>query len=303
MVCRLLVSSSVINLRASSVADRRTPMVPSTSGGFQNHSRRAARGCAVAIDELDLALEQLLGELARVGDGGAAGDDRGVAAVEPAQPQQAAQHVGEVRAEQPAVGVQLVDDDVAQVLEEADPAGVVRQDAAVQHVGVGDHDVAVGAHRPAQAGRGVAVVGGGAQALGEVDGDVLEPGELVLGQRLGGEQPQRARVGVVQPGVEDRDCERQRLAAGRRRHHDHVATPERVLHRLRLVDVGTVDAALGERGDQPRVELRRPLRVLGATSAGISSSWTIRPSTVALARSRARASATGSRTVATVAEV
>ena len=44
MVCRLAVSSAVISRRASSVAERRTPMAPSTSGGFQNQSRRAARG-------------------------------------------------------------------------------------------------------------------------------------------------------------------------------------------------------------------------------------------------------------------
>ena len=32
--------------------------------------------------------------------------------------------------------------DIAQVLEQLDPLGMVRQDAGVQHVGVGDDDMA-----------------------------------------------------------------------------------------------------------------------------------------------------------------
>jgi hypothetical protein len=55
---------------------------------------------------------------------------------------EAADHVGEVRAEDTAVGVELVDDDVAQVGEEARPARVVREDARVEHVGVGDEHAA-----------------------------------------------------------------------------------------------------------------------------------------------------------------
>jgi regulator of RNase E activity RraA len=50
-----------------------------------------------------------------------------------------------MRAEHAAIGVHLVDDDVAQVLEQRGPLGVVRQDALVEHVGVGHHHVAAGA--------------------------------------------------------------------------------------------------------------------------------------------------------------
>ena len=62
-------------------------------------------------------------------------------------------------AEDAAVAVQLVDHDVAQVLEEPDPLGVVRQDAGVEHVRVGDDDVAGLADAAAHGGRRVAVVG------------------------------------------------------------------------------------------------------------------------------------------------
>ena len=56
---------------------------------------------------------------------------------------QASQQVGDVGAEDAAQHVQLVDHDVAQAHEEGGPARVVRQDAVVQHLGVGEHDVGV----------------------------------------------------------------------------------------------------------------------------------------------------------------
>ena len=143
--------------------------------------------CSVAVDAVHGALEQSLGELGRIADRRRAGDDRGLAAVEAAQPEEPPQHVGEVRAEDAAVGVELVDDDVAQILEEPHPAGVVRQHTRMQHLGVGDDDVPGVAHRLAYSGWGVAVVRRRAQARRQVAGDVVKRGELILGQRLGGE--------------------------------------------------------------------------------------------------------------------
>ena len=54
----------------------------------------------------------------------------GLRAVVLAQPQQPAEDVGDVAAEDAAVGVRLVDDDVAQLLEQLEPLGVMRQDRA-----------------------------------------------------------------------------------------------------------------------------------------------------------------------------
>ena len=115
----------------------------------------------------------------------------GADAVERADALQPAHHVGDVRAEHAAVGVHLVDDHVAQVLEELRPLGVVRQDRLVQHVGIADHDVAVQADRLARIARRVAIEGEGAHA--EVAGAVefQQFRHLVLRQRLGREQVQR----------------------------------------------------------------------------------------------------------------
>jgi hypothetical protein len=67
-------------------------------------------------------------QLLRVADRGRAQTICGLRAVVLAQPQQPAEHVGHMRAEDAAVGVRLVDDDVAQLLEQLEPLGVMGKD-------------------------------------------------------------------------------------------------------------------------------------------------------------------------------
>ena len=97
--------------------------------------------------------------------------------------QQPAQHGGHVRAEQPAVGVALVDDDVAQPAQERRPHLVAGQQRMVQQVGVGQHDGGVSPGPRALVGRGVAVVRGGPHAG---DRELAQRPPLVVGQGLGG---------------------------------------------------------------------------------------------------------------------
>ena len=94
------------------------------------------------IDDADRAADERRGELARVPDGRRAAHDDRVAAVVGADPEQSPEHVRDVPAEHAAIGVQLVDDDVAQLLEQQEPLGVVGQDRRAQHVRVGRHDLA-----------------------------------------------------------------------------------------------------------------------------------------------------------------
>ena len=78
------------------------------------------------------------------------------------EPQEATQHEGDVGPQDPAVGVALVDDDVAQAPQEAAPTLMARQQGEVEEVGVGQDDVGVGAY-PVALGQGsVAVAGAGA---------------------------------------------------------------------------------------------------------------------------------------------
>jgi hypothetical protein len=108
--------------------------------------------------------DQSLGQFPGVRDGRGTQHEHRIRAVEPADATQPPDHVGDVGTEHTAVGMHLVDDHEAQVLEELRPLGVMRQHALVQHVRVRDHDVAPGAHRPAGIARSVAVEGEGADA-------------------------------------------------------------------------------------------------------------------------------------------
>ena len=101
-----------------------------------------AGGRAVVVDHRHGPAGESLGERLRVADRGRAEHDLRLAAVVLAQPQQPADHVGDVAAEDAAVRVRLVDDDVAQLLEELEPLGVMGQDRAVEHVRVGDNHLA-----------------------------------------------------------------------------------------------------------------------------------------------------------------
>ena len=98
-------------------------------------------------------------------------------------------------AENAAVGVQLVEHDVAQVFKEAHPAGVVRQDAGVEHVGVREDHVAALANGFARVAGRVAVVGEDAEAIIEARGEIVQFGKLILRESLGWEQIERARIG------------------------------------------------------------------------------------------------------------
>ena len=90
----------------------------------------------------------------------------GLAAVVGADPEQPAQHVGDVAAEDAAVRVQLVDDDDLELLEQLEPLRVVGQDRRVEHVRVRDHDLAGGPDRRADRRGRVAVVGRGRGSTG-----------------------------------------------------------------------------------------------------------------------------------------
>ena len=117
---------------------RGAPLRSTSSNG--SPTSRSASSCGLAI----VADEQM---------------NVGIRPVVPADAPQPAQDVGQMAAEHAAIRVQLVDDDVAQVLEQLGPARMVRQDARVQHVGIAQHDVRARADRAPRVLRRVAVVG------------------------------------------------------------------------------------------------------------------------------------------------
>ena len=167
-----------------------------------DHPRTRRR--SAPVDHGDRPADQPLGVLPRVPDRRGAADELRGAPVELADPQQPADHVGEVRAEHAPVVMEFVEDDVPEVLEEAEPLRVMRKDRRVQHVRVRDHDVAGRADRPPGIGGRVAVVRGGPHIHAERADQPVELVYLIARQRLGREQVQRPRVVLFEDGVENR---------------------------------------------------------------------------------------------------
>ena len=161
------------------------------------------------------------------------------------------------------MAVQLVDDDVAQVLEELHPFGVVGQDPLVEHVGVGHDHVGAGADGLAGVGRRISVVGERADVGPQRLHDGVQLGELVLGQGLGREKIESARVRLAKDRVEDGQVVAERLARRGRGHHHRVAAGAGGVVGRALMRVEAGEAARGEHLAQPRVQAFRELGELG----------------------------------------
>ena len=157
----------------------------------------AGRG-AVVVDQVKRLLGERFGQFLGVRDRRRAGDELGLGAVELADPAQPPKDVRQVGAEDAAIGVELVDDDVrkrlqhlvradvAQAFEEPRPLRVMRQDSGVQHVRVGEDDVGAAADLAAGVAGCVAVIGKGANIRPHRLDGLMEILELILAERLGG---------------------------------------------------------------------------------------------------------------------
>ncbi len=203
--------------------------------------RRPALG-----DLLDRLADEAARQLARVRDRRRRHDELRRRAIVPADPAQPSQHVGQMRAEDAAIGVQLVDHDVAQVLEERRPLRVVRKDPGVEHVGVRQDEVRARAHRAPRVLRRVAVVGEHPH-LGQLPGERLQLGQLILGERLRRKEVEDARVRLMHERLERRQVVAERLARRGRRDDDDVLPLRDQIPRARLVRIELVDTPRAER--------------------------------------------------------
>src|SRR5260370_33186233 len=157
--------------------------------------------CAVRMEDFDFGFEKACSEVAGVGDGCGATNKLRIAAVKSCDAAEAAQNIAQVAAEDAAVGVQLLEDDVGHIFEEARPACVMRKDSGMQHVRVGQDDVAFFANRPAGVGGSIAVVSENAEADVQTMVEVVKFGELILREGFGGEEVEGSRVGIFEDGV------------------------------------------------------------------------------------------------------
>ena len=90
--------------------------------------------------------------------------------------------------------------------------------------------------------RRVAVVGEDAEAVVEARRQIVEFGELVLRERLGGEEVQRARIGIFENGVQDGQVVAESFARSGRRDDHEIFSRARQLRRGGLMRIKLVDA-------------------------------------------------------------
>ncbi len=126
--------------------------------GVPEHDLPVGPRRRVDVDHPDVEPGQARGELAGVRDRRRREDEHRLGAVGEREPAQPAKHVRDVRPEDAAVHVGLVDHDDPQVVERVSPAVVVREDADVEHVRVGEDRVCGPADVGAPLDRRVAVV-------------------------------------------------------------------------------------------------------------------------------------------------
>src|SRR5207245_2212507 len=163
------------------------------------------------------------GEVERGGDGRRCADESWGRPVEGADALQAPDDVGDLASEQPAIRMQLVDDDELEAGEKSSPARVVRKDARMQHVRVGHHDVAGLANGCASTWCGVAVVRVDPDVDGEPVFESAQLRELILGKRFCRIYIEGPSLGVLEQALQNREVVPERLAAGGGCNHDRLA--------------------------------------------------------------------------------
>ena len=180
--------------------------------GLPQHDVPGWLGRGILVNDFDVLHADECGTgLSSVRRGGTGEDEDRVGSVHAAQSTQTTQHLGHMGAEDPAIAVCLVDDDVLQRTKQPRPPGVVGQDGLVQHVGVGEDVVCSFPGKPAFGSFGVAVQCGHRPVLRaqlpahpqlvmgqgfrrcQVQGAVPLPGVQGRG-KLGGSAPQGLRV-------------------------------------------------------------------------------------------------------------
>ncbi len=218
---RLFAKHSVRRPRSTSSASSRDPSPSalarrlsssSVTGGFQSTIVRSARGAE--SPETTVASSPVNDDASSAGFAIVADGEQELrlGPVDGRQPPQAPQHVAHVRAEDAAVHVGLVDDDVLEVREHVAPAVVMGQDAEVEHVRVGEDRVRPRPHLAPLVDRRVAVVDRRPHA-GHAEG--CEAARLILRERLRRIEVERARLRVAGDRVEHGEVEGERLAARR----------------------------------------------------------------------------------------
>jgi len=225
---------------------------------------------AVGGLDFDLGFEEARGEFAGIGDGCGAADKLWISAVETGDAAEAAEDIAEMAAENAAVGVEFIEDDVAEIFEEARPARMVREDAGVKHVGIGENDVTLFADGFAGVARSVAVVSENTEAIIEALIKVVEFGELVLREGFGGEEVKRAAIGIFEDSVQDGQVVAKSFSGSCGRDNDDVFSGVDRFGGGGLMGVEAANALCGVGGGEIRVNPGGEVSPLGIAGGEVA---------------------------------
>ena len=120
----------------------------------------------------------------------------------------------------------------------------------MEHVRIGEDQATLRTELAPEVGAGVAVVGAQAEAgteFGQAVGHALGGLQLILRERLGGEQVEGRGLRVLEQGLEHRQVVAEGLAAGRAGHHHRVLAAAHGVERLGLVQEEPLDPLGGQR--------------------------------------------------------
>src|SRR6267154_1791811 len=180
---------------------------------------------AIAVQNFHICFQKTSGQISGIGNRRRGANKLRLTSIKACNAPEPAQHIAEMTAENSAIGVQLVDYDVAQILEEPRPPRMMRQYSSVQHVRIGEHDVPLFADGFARVARRVAVISEDAEAVLEPGIQIVQLCKLILRERFGGKQIKRSTVRAFQNCVQDWQVVAERLAgSGWRDHHDIFAS-------------------------------------------------------------------------------
>ena len=195
----------------------------------------------------------------RIGDSCGTADKDGVAAVKSTDPDQPPDDVRQVASEHPTIHVEFVDNDIPKIHKKFLPFRVVRQDASMQHIGIGDHYMALLSYCLSGICRRISVIGESFDIGPEFPDQSMDFMHLILGQGLGGKHVQRPRFRFFEDSLKNGKIVAERFTARRRGYENNVFPIPDQINRLGLMAVKSIDVSFFQNRADPGMNPRRKL--------------------------------------------